>query len=270
MPTDKTSKTLKTLAWLITVFASIVLLQVSYFALKDLPKTNVPNQPAVPMKAVITEIVSREDTPYSLDGSSEMSELTITFNARLLDGYRKGETVTAIQSIDGFLPAGSQHEVEKGSRVILLEGYDPTSSYGYTFGDFLRTDILFWLLMAFFIALLIFGHFKGLNTIISLTLTCAAIFMVFIPSILAHQNIYIYSTLTCLYIIIMTLLIVNGYNRKTFVAIAGCFSGVLIAGVLTLIFTNILHTSGVMDDKSLYLANLGSGELDLKGIVFAG
>jgi uncharacterized membrane protein len=137
--------------------------------------------------------------------------------------------------------------------------------------EYFRTDKLLILTAFLVVFLLLFGHRKGFNTIVSLVFTCAAIFAVFIPSILSGKNIYISSIVICLYSIVMTFLVINGYNKKTFVAALGCFGGVIIAGILTLVMDPILFLTGIVDAESVYLTYLPTASpINLKAIIFAG
>lgn len=97
-----------------------------------------------------------------------------------------------------------------------------------------------------------------------------AVFLVFIPSVLSGYNIYLSSILICAYVILMTLAIVGGFNKKSAAAALGCFSGVLISGALTLMMGGILHINGMTDEHSFYLFNVNpTNPIDLKGVVFA-
>lgn len=55
-------------------------------------------------------------------------------------------------------------------------------------------------------------------TILSLVLTCLAVFVVFVPAILAGYNAYAVSVITCLFIIAMTLSLVSGPSKKSLAA----------------------------------------------------
>jgi len=139
------------------------------------------------------------------------------------------------------------------------------------FNGYYRINKIIVLIIIFSLCLLIFGGKKGFNTILSLGFTCTAIFAVFIPAILSGKNIYLMSILVCVYTMIMTPLIVMGYNKKSFAAIAGCTGGVMIAGIITIIMDKLLYLTGVVDEHSRYLINLpGDVNLDLKAIIFAG
>ena len=94
--------------------------------------------------------------------------------------------------------------------------------------------------------------------------------MVFIPSILSGKNIYLSSIIVCIYTIIMTYLIVNGINKKTLAATLGCFGGIVVSGILTIIMDKILELTGYVDEESIYLTYISTETpIDLKAIIFA-
>ncbi len=219
-------------------------------------------------KARIEEITDRTSDEYSFDGSTTFENIQITFKAIILSGAKKGETVTGIQHIDSMYNMGAS-EVDQGNKVLLL--YDEAQEgFNWQFMELVRTDKLFVLGVLFLLTLLLFGRLKGFNTILSLVFTCVAIFAVFIPSILSGKNIYISSIIICSYTIIMTYLIVNGGNKKTLAATLGCFGGILVAGIMTIIMDMILALTGYVDEESIYLTYISTeSPVDLKAIIFA-
>ena len=95
-------------------------------------------------------------------------------------------------------------------------------------------------------------------------------FINLIPAILNGQNIYIWSIVTCVYITVMTLVLIEGLNVKCFAAGVGCVGGVLVAGALELLLRDQIKMSGVLDSEWLYLYNLRKDNpIDLKAIIFA-
>ena len=221
-------------------------------------------------KARIIEIKSIDTDEYSLGEGTSMSTITVNFKAEILSGEYKGKIVSGIQNIDNFSPYVTK-QIEKGDKVFLThdEGDNIDISRDWIYSEMLRTDKLMILMVAFLLLILLFGGKKGVNTIVSLGFTCLAIFGVFVPSVLAGANIYITSVIICLYTIIMTLVIVNGCDKKTLSAIIGCFSGVLLAGVITLIMNKILHLTGVLDETSIHITLLDTEKpIDLLGIIF--
>lgn len=193
-------------------------------------------------------------------------EKTIIFEAKLTSGENKGKIITAEQSLGGYY-GPVYNEVAEGDNVILSMNYDGN----WYFADHVRVDKIWILGVIFIILLLFFGRIKGLNAVFSLGFTCAAIFCVFIPAILSGKNIYLTAVIICVYSILVTIFIVYGVNKKSLAAAAGCFGGVIAAGLLTLIMSAAMRLTGVLDEESLALIYIQTEKpIDLKAIVFAG
>lgn len=223
-----------------------------------------------PVRAKVTSILDKSESDYSMNEEHTVEEFSITFRARILSGERKGEEVTANQLFDSYTSSDAR-AVETGDKILLYPVDAEIYDAYWTFGDFIRSDGIFLLCLIFFALILIFGRKKGIHTIVSLSFTALSVFLVFVPSILAGYNVYLTSTLTCVFIIVMTLLIINGWNKKSFVASVGCVCGVLVAGLLTLVMDRVLFLTGVVDETSIYLQYVVEGlTIDLRAIIFAG
>lgn len=256
--------------WLITVAASFILLYLgNKVCTKDLDIFT--DEDAYTAKAVITEIGERVEDSYSMSEDLVYSNAIQYFYAKVLSGDFKGETLFAAQTSDNYV-AGSSSEkpVEVGDKVILYNYGMMQGDADWVFGGYARFEPVMWLLIAFFILLIIFGQLKGVNTIVSLGFTVLAVFAVFIPAVLSGFNIYLMTILTCVYTIIMTLLITNGATVKSFTTILGCAFGVLLAAAFELLFDKLMMLTGITDEHSIYLQYLSSGvEINLKGLIFA-
>ena len=259
----------KTLAYLGTVLCCVlVLFACNRFVTRGL-SIFTANTATVTAKAKVLEILKQDTTEYDLGTGNVISSTVTSFRCRILDGEYRGREVVGSQTIDGF--SSNMKPVEVGDRVVayLFEGTDAENAW--VFGGYERMEALSVLLGVFFLALLVFGRKKGVNTILSLVLTCLMVFAVFVPSILTGHNIYLWSTLTCLYTIAMTLLLVNGCNVKSLAAGLGCMGGLLVSGLLTLGMDRVLVLSGMLDENSMYLSLLNQeNPINLNAIIFAG
>jgi len=219
--------------------------------------------------ATVTGIIARQSASQEIEGIILGGGVNIIFAAELNSGENKGALVTAIQNCDPDSPYDIR-EVKTGDKVLLTNNINVENSEYMIMGEHIRTDTLSILAIAFFALLIIFGRIKGVSTLLSLVFTCLSIFTVFIPSVLSGKNIYFWSILTCLFIITMTLVLVNGFNTKSLCAAIGCFSGVLVSGALYFISDKFLELTGMVDEDSLYLKFLlDDVTIDLKAIVFA-
>ena len=209
----------------------------------------------VSVRAKVLRITDEQETVSEEESGGKISMQYIFFEAKATSGKVRGKTLYAVQEKD-MLYGLPQPEVEVGDNVILV--YDPNDegTADYYLSDFSRITPLVMLCAFFFLLILIFGRKKGLDTIISLVFTCLAVFINLIPAILNGQNIYIWSIVTCVYITVMTLVLIEGLNVKCFAAGVGCVGGVLVAGALELLLRDQIKMSGVLDSEWLYLYNL--------------
>ena len=212
-----------------------------------------------PVQVRVMEIVSD-------DVSDEARQ--IVFDARVMKGADKDDILLCDQVIDyNYYPV--QQPVEEGDKVLVFAN-TYTEGIDYTMLEYVRSDKIIWLALAFFISILAFGRLKGVNTLVALGFTCLAVFMVFIPSVISGQNIYLWAIITCVYIIAMTMLVINGASKKSFAAAMGCFFGVLMAGLLTILMNELMQMTGMVNEDTLFL-NMAQTEhhIDLLGIIFA-
>lgn len=219
---------------------------------------------------IVTKIIdyNYEDTLYA-DYPEARSESIVLFEGEFTKGYKKGTTAVAVQRVDS-LYAIEMHKVQEGDKIVVYRNPDPSVEADYMFAEYNRVPVVFVFIGLFCLLLLVFGRWQGLKTLISLVLTLAAIFMVFIPAVLRHGNVYLWSILTCVYIILMTLLIVIGWTRKSAAAIIGCTGGVLTCGIIVLICDIFLNMTGLVDENSLYLLMLDAeNPISIKAVVFA-
>lgn len=266
-PSISTTKKKERLQYISTVILAVVLL---FLANRWVAKDAEFFQNDLDLEVVrtqILEVVDRQIEDYSYDDNIAQS-IAVTFQAEVLTGPRKGEILLGVQNLDYTPPYLYTNEVAEGNKVLLVDaGLDASE---WHFVEFIRTDKLLILGGLFVLLLLLMGGMKGFNTLLTLALTFLAVFAVFIPAILSGRNIYLWAILTCLYAILTTLVILNGWHRKSWITVLGCFGGVLVAGLLAFVMDRSLMLTGVTSDESLFLAYLPTDvPIDLRAIIFA-
>ena len=237
------------------VFSIIFLLAGRYLATRGYPEFD--SVASTSCKARVTEIVSVEEV---VNGQE------IYFKAELLNTEQKGEIIDVFQGIyTNFYPV--KEPVSVGDRIMVYQ--NSGKKVPWTMQEYVRFNYIVWLGALFCVGVLIFGRFKGVNTLLSLLFTCLAVFAVYIPSILSGQNIYLWTVVICLYVIVMTMLLINGLDKKSLCAGLGCFSGVLVAGLITFIMSRVMNLTGMASEDTLYLTMLDLDQpIDLKAIIF--
>lgn len=224
--------------------------------------------------AKVLKITDVEHNSLVLSGTEEgkesfITDKTIFFDALITSGTRKGEIVSATQSYDSIIPINPK-DVEETDKIVLT-GVREGDETSWFFGEYNRITALVLLCLFFFLLIIVFGRVKGVNTIITLILTVLIIFMVYVPSILSCYNVYTSTLINGIFIIFMTLLIVDGPSKKTLCAIMGNVGGLLMTALLTRLMLKSLFLTGIVDDHAVFLLTLPTKKmLDLNGLIFGG
>ena len=229
-------------------------------------------------RAKVVEIKDVIEEEYSLDdGYTMVSSKRIMFDAFIKSGPYKGDTVEVSQDVDNMY-AYQPRDVKVGDEVLISR---PAYDYSMIEEDISEEEVE-WVLIdhnrigkiavlvaAFLLLIIIIGRAKGLSTILSLIFTVLAIFMVYIPSILKGYNVYLMTVVVSIFVIFMSLIIINGWNKKTLCAIFGNVMGVAIAGVLAAVVSRAWGLTGVVEEEYVLLSQYDT-PIDLLSLVWGG
>ncbi|MGI5893015.1 MAG: YibE/F family protein [Candidatus Merdivicinus sp.] len=196
----------------------------------------------------------------------------VIFRAKMTSGEQKGEVLEMQQSIEPMI-LPKPDPVQPGDRILVLDAYQMglTTDYQWIFGGQNRIPGMIWLTAAFLALVILIGRWKGVATVISLLITFAALFGLYIPSILMGRNIYWTTIVISLYVILSSLALLNGLNGKTLCAVIGNFGGIVVAGLLALIVNHALKITGMLDTEYTFLTMLSSDvSIDLRAVVWGG
>jgi Predicted multitransmembrane protein len=192
----------------------------------------------------------------------------VKFTAKITGGKNDGQIVQATQYSyinNSTMPPA----VDQNDKVVLGKLSDGQVTE-WAFENYERIDQIVILFILLTVLILIFGGKKGVQTVITLTLTCLSIFYVFIPLILSGFSIYFSTVLVCIYVICVTFLLTGGINRKSLAAAIGCIGGVIFSGSIYLVFNHTMKLTGFYNDQSSRLMELFANQpINLHAVVFA-
>lgn len=266
MERDIISQKSSVLIYFIIIVLSVVFIIAGYLICKPEVKSGSTEVKTYPAKVV--DVYNKIESSYSLEGKdNKVKQELVLFVAEFTGDYKKGEKVEAVQKIDQLYYYQPQ-EVKNGDKVLISFSSD-TDEGEWSYVEHNRIAPLIALVSFFLLLILIIGRKKGFNTIVSLIFTATAIFAIYIPSILKGYNIYLSTIIISVFIILMSLIIINGINKKTLCAVLGNIGGIIIAGLLAIIMNKILHITGLMDDDFVFLTLLNDkNPIDLKAIIW--
>lgn len=261
----KQNKLQKTLVWIIVFLMSSIIIVVGTKATTkhlDFFKHNGN----LTEHAVVTSVGNKTVNTRHQGFDVSTKDYAVSFKCKIKSGDFKGKTVTATQTKSENVGLTAKIKmVEKGDRVLLAKNDE------WQFVDYYRLDKIGVLAAVFALGLVIIGLKKGINALISLTFTALFVFCIFIPWVMNGYNIYLGILFTCIFTIIMTLLLIEGATRKSLVTMLGCFAGTAMAALVTFIANIFLHLTGMIDEHSIYITMLFPNKpIDLVALIFSG
>lgn len=219
------------------------------------------------VKAKLVETIASNEI-YSQYTGAVTETRTVSY-AVFTEGADKGKQVLVTQVMDSTAML-LETPFSPGDRVFVYQGENEYGEAQWFVAGPVRTPWLLGLTAAFVLLVVLFGRGKGIRTILSLALTCMAVFFVLVPAIVGGRNIYLWSIITCIYTIIVTLSLVSGCTFKSLAAALGCLGGVGVAGAITLISERALRMTGLVDEDSMLLLFINEERpIDLKALIFA-
>jgi uncharacterized membrane protein len=210
-------------------------------------------------------------TPVAADGVRALGTVTAidpagrTADVHVTDGPGKDSTTT----VD--LPQGpGAAQLRAGDKVTLL--YLPDAVPGgrpYTVTDHQRSVPLTWLLALTVAAILAFGRWRGLSSLVGLAVSFAVLLFFIIPAIVRGSPPLLVAIVGASAIMFAALYLTHGVNLETSVAIAGTLASLVLTGVLGVAFTAAMHLTGIAGDDDSYLS-VTRQNIDMRGLLLAG
>ena len=235
---------------------------------KQLLGQNVNGSVSPSVRAELVETLSSSEIFSQYTGT--VTERRTVSYAVIKEGADKGKRVLVTQVMDSTSMLLSE-PFEPGDRVFIYQGENEYGEQQWFVSGPVRTGWLLGLAAVFCLLVILFGLGKGLRTILSLILTCLAVFCVLVPAIVGGYNIYWSAIVVCVYTILVTLALVSGCTFKSLAAALGCLGGVGIASAITLLSEKALRLTGLIDEDSMLLLFINEERpLDLKALIFAG
>jgi uncharacterized membrane protein len=167
------------------------------------------------------------------------------------------------------VPAGpGAVEVEAGQEVVLIYTPDSVSEQRYHIVDHERSSALWALVIAFALAVVAFGRWKGLRSLASLGLTFAVVLLFIVPAVLDGRSPMAVAIVGSAAIMLVSLYLAHGWNRTTTVAVLGTLASLVLTGVLAQAAVHLARLNGVLDEETTSLAM--QYPIDMSGLLLAG
>ena len=184
-----------------------------------------------------------------------------------LDGSIKGKTIEFDQSL---APTVDESFYKAGVDVYITISQQTDGTYVYGITDFVRTGDQIFLVIVFLVVLIGVAGLKGLRSVIGLVLSLLVIILFIIPNIINGTNAILTTIVGGILILLPTMYLVHGFNRKSTVAISGAIISLFLAAIISFIFTQIGRITGVGNEDALFLLLGGGSKIEAQGLFLAG
>lgn len=213
-------------------------------------------------KAVVTE--SSKDNLQTVVGedTGDSQEVTLLIKS----GLHKGETVNGY-SLNGYLYGA---DCTVGTKVIVkLSEYNGSLSASvYNYDREFEIGVL---ICIFLVMMWLVGGRKGINSIAALIFTFIVVIMLYVPLMYIGVSPFLAAVASVILITVMTHVLIADLQIKSISAMLGTICGVVVAGIIALIFGNAAHVNGYNVNEIETLVFIGqNSKLNIGGMLFSG
>lgn len=144
---------------------------------------------------------------------------------KIISGKYKGKTIEAMN----FVTRTTQMEGAVGTRYIVgsYDGYITTNIMSYE-----RSGLIFSLVAAFLAMVIFYGRKKGVAAVAALLVTLLNVVFLFIPMLINGVSAILAAVIVVLLSTFYTMIVLNGFCAKSFIATICCTSCTAFAGLL--------------------------------------
>nr|WP_277605619.1 YibE/F family protein [Glycomyces sp. L485] len=124
------------------------------------------------------------------------------------------------------------------------------------------------MVIAFALAVVAFGRWKGLRSLVSLGITFGVVLLFIVPAILDGRSPMLVAIVGSAAIMLVSLYLSHGWNRTTTVAVLGTLASLVLTGALAQGAVHLAYLNGVLDEETTTLAM--QYPIDMSGLLLAG
>lgn len=203
----------------------------------------------------VLDIIAQEYREIPGTGTEHLYQ---TLDVEILDGPREGERITI---------ENDYLELDIGDKFYFnyLQYVGGEDVYAVTNID--RRDALVFFALLFVVAVVAFGGWQGVRSLLALGGSFAAIVYVLLPGLLSGWNPLLLSFLVAAGILFGAIFFTHGFNRESVVAYTGTMISVFLTGILAVIAVSMSDLSGFISDESVYLNFNTQGTLNFTGLL---
>lgn len=214
------------------------------------------------MERATAEIVSVDNSAIKSSGLIQSGEQSCTL--KIQTGKFKGREMTGVNFLSGSLEKDKIYKV--GDRALVTISHEGEEVKSVVMSDHYRLDKEIILLGIFALLLIVVAGRNGVLAIFSFVITVLTIWKILVPAYLRGYSPVWTGILITVFITVMIIFFVYGFDRKTVTASLGSLLGILTTCLLGMLFTDLFHINGAVMPDAESLLYSGFQHLDLTAI----
>jgi len=220
---------------------------------------------SVEATAIVIEVgeIKEVQTDYV---TSKMQEVKV----EILEGEYETKEFT-IDYLFSYDVAGKNHnyELEVGDKVSVQITKDASGNITATIRNLIRNTYIIVIVSIFLLSLVMVAGKNGIKAILSLGVIFISILML-IKGIYKGYHAVGMTMAISMIILLIHAIVVNGFNRKAMTVVLGTFGGIMMSGILAIIFSRFGKLSGMREDTITIELNMININFYYKDLIFAG
>ena len=126
-----------------------------------------------------------------------------------------------------------------------------------------------WILgIAFALAVVAFGRWRGVLALVGLAATFVVLLLFIVPAILSGEQPLLVAIVGACVIMLAVLYLTHGFSTATTIAVIGTLTSLVLTGVLSALAVQMTRLTGIADDDSNFLAAFHG--VNMQGLLLAG
>ncbi len=215
------------------------------------------------VKAEVTAIL--EEGMVDLGGTVQTYQL---LRVKLLEGEYAGIPMDVDYGKRQIHPEGVRFDV--GDVILVATSVGPDNHLNAYFVDYVRTPMLGWLALAFALAIIVMGKWKGFRSLLALAFSLLVIIAYIIPHILNGEDPVRVSIIGATILLTVTLYVTYGWTLKTHASVLGMILVLVLTGTLAWFAIQLTRLAGTASEEALFLIQMSAVTINLRGLMLGG
>jgi uncharacterized membrane protein len=208
------------------------------------------------------EVVSVKDVPCQGQPEEGVTCARVAFELR--EGPDEGRSVA-----QEFVQTPSMPDLVPGDEVMLARDPGAPAEFRYRFLDRDRGSLLFWLAVAFSVAVVALGRLRGVTALAGLAVSIGVLLTFVLPAVLDGRNPLAVAVVGSAAIAFLALYLAHGFSMRTTVALLGTLGSLALTALLASAFVGLAELSGFQSEEAV-VVQIGAARIDLAGIILGG